>query len=108
MEFSKAFDKVSRDHLIYKLDRAGIDEQAKNFIKSILSGRSQKVVIDGEESESVPVTSGVPQGLVLAQILLLIFIGDMPQYAKHPQTRPFADGTIIYLTVSAINNCDKL
>ena len=32
MDFSKAFDKVSHDRLIYKLDRAGIDKQSKNWI----------------------------------------------------------------------------
>ena len=62
MDFSKAYDKVSHDRLIYKLDRAGINKQTRNWIKSFLSGRSQKVVIDREESESVPVSSGVPQG----------------------------------------------
>ena len=108
MDFSKAFDKVSHDRLIYKLDRAGIDRQARNWIKSFLSGRSQKVIIDGEESESVPVTSGVSQGSVLGPILFLIFIDDMPQYTKHSQIRLFADDTIVYLTVSAIDDCGKL
>ena len=97
MDFSKAFDKVSHDRLIYKLDRAGIDKQARNWIKSFLSGRSQKVIIDGEESKSVPVTSGVPQGSVLGLILFLIFIDDMPQYTKHSQIRLFADNTPIPL-----------
>ena len=108
MDFSKAFDKVSHDQLIYMLDRAGIDKQARNWIKSFLSGRSQKVIINGEESESVPVTSGVPQGSVLGPIIFLIFIDDMPQYTKHSQMRLFADDTIVYLTVSAINDCGKL
>ena len=106
--FSKAFDKVSHDRVIYKLDRAGINKQTRNWIKSFLSGRSQKVVIDGEESKSVPVTSGVPQGSVLGPIFFLIFIDDMPEYTKHSQICLFANDTIVYLTVSATNDCEKL
>ena len=67
MDFSKAFDKVSHDRLLYKLDRAGIDPQTSAWVKSFLSSRTQKVVIDGEESDAVSVTSGVPQGSVLGQ-----------------------------------------
>ena len=85
-----------------------VNKQNRNWIKSFLSGRSQKVVIDGEESKSVPVTSGVPQGSVLGPILFLIFIDDMPEYTKHSQIRLFADDTIVYLTVSATNDCEKL
>ena len=48
MDFSKAFDKVSHDRLIYKLDHAGIDRQTRDWIKSFLSGRSQKVIIDDD------------------------------------------------------------
>ena len=108
MDFSKAFDKVSHDRLIYKLDRAGIDLHTRNWIKSFLSGRSQKVVVDGVTSESVPVTSGVPQGSILGPILFLIFMNDMPQYTKHSQVRLFADDTIVYLTVTAVDDCEKL
>jgi hypothetical protein len=61
MDFSKAFDKVSHDRLLYKLDRAGIDPNTSAWIKSFLSSRSQKVVIDGVESNAVSVSSGVPQ-----------------------------------------------
>jgi hypothetical protein len=108
MDFSKAFDKVSHDCLIYKLDRAGIDMQTRNWVKSFLTGRTQKVVVDGEKSEAVPVTSGVPQGSVLGPILFLIYINDMPQYTRHSQVRLFADDTIVYLSVTAVDECEKL
>ena len=108
MNSNKAFDKVSHDRLIYKLDCASIDKQTRNWIKSFLSCRSQKSVIDGEESKSVPVTNGVSQGSVFRMILFLIFIDDMPEYTKHCQLCLFDDYTIIYLTVSAINDCGKL
>ena len=62
--------------------------------------RTQNVVINGEQSDAVPVTSGVPQGSVLGPILFLVYIDDMPKYAKHSQVRLFADGTIVYLTIN--------
>ena len=108
MDFSKAFDKVSHDRLLYKLDRAGIDTQTSAWVKSFLSMRTQKVVIDGEESDAVPVTSGVPQGSVLGPILFLVYIDDMPKYTKHSQVRLFADDTIVYLTITNKDDCQNL
>ena len=108
MDFSKAFDKVSHERLLYKLDRAGIDSLTRQWIKSFLSGRTQKVLIDGEASPAVAVTSGVPQGSVLGPILFLIFIDDLPQYTRHSNVRLFADDTIVYLTVSSTEDGEKL
>ena len=108
MDFSKAFDKVSHNHLLFKMENLGIDPKTTAWVKSFLSYRTQKVVIDGETSDSVPVTSGVPQGSVLGPILFLAYINDLPQYTRHSQVRLFADDTIVYITVSSTDDCQQL
>ena len=65
MDFAKAFDKVPHRRLLYKLKYYGIRGTTLEWITSWLSGRSQKVVLDGQASDPVPVLSGVPQGSVL-------------------------------------------
>ena len=56
------------------------------------------VVIEGEESGSVPVTSGVPQGSELGPILFHVNINDLPDELSS-QVRLSADDTAVYLTI---------
>ena len=63
-DFSKAFDKVTHKHLFYKLHRYGIRGNHLKWIESFLTGRTQKVLVDGEASSEAEVDSGVPQGTV--------------------------------------------
>ena len=55
------------------------------------------MVLDGEESGSVPVTSGVSQISVLGQILILIYINTLPDKLVS-KVRLFADDAAVYLT----------
>ena len=107
MDFAKAFDKVSHNRLLYKLQAYGIQGKAHRWIADFLAGRSQKVVVDGEESESCPVTSGVPQGSVLGPTLFLLFINDIGNDITS-NIRLFADDTILYRPISSSTDADQL
>ena len=98
LDFSKAFDKVNHAKLLWMLHQYGIRGNALAWIRAFLGNRSQTVVLDGEESGSVPVTSGVPQGSVLGPILFLVYINDLPDELSS-QVRLFADDTAVYLTI---------
>ena len=100
LDFSKAFDKVNHRKLLWKLHQYCIRGRELAWIRAFLGSRSQQVVIDGEESESIPVTSGVPQGSVLGPILFLIYINDLPDEVRS-RVRLFADDTALYLTMES-------
>ena len=107
MDFSKAFDKVSHGRLLAKLDWYGIRGKNLSWIRDFLRDRSQRVVVDGAHSDSIPVTSGVPQGSVLGPILFLLFINDIGEdISSH--IRLFADDTIIYRAVNSRGDAEHL
>ena len=99
LDFSKAFDKVNHLKLLYKLQMHGVQGKTLSWIQSFLVGRTQSVVLEGECSDEVPVSSGVPQGSVLGPILFLSYINDLPDNVQS-QVRLFADDTAVYLTIN--------
>ena len=78
-----------------------------DWVRAFLGSRSQRVVIDGEESLSILVTSSVPQGSVLGLTLFLIYINDLPEEVCS-QVRLFADDTALYPTLESEDDSSTL
>ena len=98
LDFSKAFNKVPHRRLLLKLHHYGIRGTTQQWIAHFLQGRDQKVILNGQSSNSAPVHSGVPQGMVLGPILFLVYINDLPNCVQSP-CRLFADDCIIYRNI---------
>ena len=65
------------------------------------------MVLDGEQSDTVPVTSGVPQGSVLGPCLFLLYINDLAQ-GLDSTIWLFADDTIAYLVIGDTADAARL
>ena len=91
---SKAFDKVWRDAIIYKLEQNGIMAgKLHKLLLNVLVNRKQRVVLNGQVSSLVSVKAWVPQGSILGILLFLIFINDLPK-GLLLNAKVFADVTL--------------
>ena len=77
LDFSKAFDTVSHPKLLQKINHYGIQGTTLHWISTWLTKRNQRVLVDGEMSQPIPVSSGVPQGTVLGPLMFLLYINDI-------------------------------
>ena len=73
LDLQKAFDKVPHRHLLKKLEASGVRGEEHEWLRTYLTCRTQRVVVDGRASQEVPVLSGVPQGTVLGPLMFLTY-----------------------------------
>ena len=94
LDMSKAFDKVWHEGLLFKLRQNGINGKLINLLKSYLSNRKQRVLINGSESDWGEIESGVPRS-VLGPLLFLVYTNDLEIGIKS-HIKFFADDTSLF------------
>ena len=68
LDITKAFDRVWHKGLLFKLKQFGVKGPFYQWCDSYLTNRSQRVVINGCESQLVNIDAGVPQGSILGPL----------------------------------------
>ena len=108
LDLKKTFDKVPHERLLWKLETiGGLKGTIKNWMADYLKGREMRTVVRDEKSEWRKVTSGVPQGSVLAPVMFLIYVNDMPE-AVSSYISLFADDAKLLRKISNQKDCEEL
>ena len=105
-DFRRAFDVVPHKLLLHKLNKQfGVEGTMLKWFKSYLSGRMQRVVINGVSSNWYSASSGVPQGSIIGPTLFLTYINDIANCVKYSQFLLFADDTKLFKEIKTFGDC---
>ena len=67
-DLSKAFDTLNHTILLNKLHHYGRRDGSLNLFQSYLQNRKQYVVLNNAKSDTLDITTGVPQGSILGHL----------------------------------------
>lgn len=106
LDCEKAFDTTWVEGLIYKLKYLfGIHDHICKLLFSYLSDRTFQVKIENVLSDVFKIAAGVPQGSVLAPILYVLFIADLPAPpSNHIKKITFADDILVYFSTQNVTS----
>ena len=106
IDLSKAFDVVDHKLLLKNLQVYGLNSNSLKWFQSYLSGRYQKVCVDGKLSEPLGIHSSVSQGSILGPALFLLFINDLPLVLKN-NIGIYADDSILYASAPTLAEVEE-
>ena len=95
-DLSKAFDCLTHELLIAKLNAYGFEINATRLIYSYLTGRKQRVKINQAYSSWKDIIYGVPQGSILGPLLFNIYLCDLFLFTEDLDVANYADDTTPY------------
>ena len=106
LDLSKAFDTLDHELLLMKFSDFGLNKSSVNWFKAYLTKRTQSVNINGVQSDTEPLSYGVPQGSVLGPLLFIMYINDLPTVAKYCKVHLYADDTLLFFESSSVQTIE--
>lgn len=109
-DIKKAFDSVPHNQLLQSLADIGVTGKLHQWFANYLSGRHQRVVLDGFSSTYKPVTSGVPQGSILGPLLYIIFMNSISHIPLSSGSKLilYADDILLYKPIDSAEDTTSL
>ena len=105
---AKAFDRISHQKFIIKLRNYGFGGSLLKWFQSYLTDGRQRVTVLGATSDTLPISSGVPQGSILGPALFLLYVNDLPDSVNNSQIAMLADHTKLYSTIKCEDDATLL
>ena len=92
---------------MYQLTALWNTRTITNMDTRILTNRHHRAALEGTYSEVHFVISGVPQGKILAPLLFLCYINDLPVSISN-NIRLYADDVMLFFTIHSISDSNNL
>lgn len=85
------------------VEKMGFNNRVLKWLEAFLTGRGQRVVVNGKSSSREQVTSGIPQGSVMGPVLFVLFINDAPDGILS-RLYIFADDTKMFRRIQTVQD----
>ena len=108
-DLRRAFDSLSHQKLLQSLEKGQLPYPFLQWCTSFLTNRTQRVVLDESTwSETVEVTSGVPQGSVISPYLFAAHMGSLTSTIPNCETFKYADDVFTVFPIENPSSIDDL
>ena len=90
---------MEKSILIQKMEKYGIEPKYCRFIEDWMTHRSLVVSMNDQQSETVPISRGLPQGSTLSVYLWQLYVSDMPLDVE--RSALYMDDTALWQTAKS-------
>lgn len=108
MDLRKGFDTVDREIPERKLDFCGVKENSHDWFTLYLRNRSQRTIVNNILSETRSVLTDVVPGSILATLLFLVYVIDLPICLECTTPDIYDDVTWITATAETVRESENL